>query len=588
MKVIIFFVLGILLCSCGGGGNSQNDAKRNVDRQDINKNIDDLPYPGFYEVDSEGKSNLKKDNSNYRDGYFDRHETTLRKDQTFYMDVVTREVLQDFAAFDESSSSSETAYSYSVDIHRGINVEADYGTSDLFLLSGTTNYLEVIVSWDVDERPEELKEHKFYICDPDDKKNLFDESYILSEEDWDAPKGNASMSKIIPVDKPGKYGLCRQYKDYDPVIYDVVNVILYNGAEYDVSIINVGEEGSLSTNFIKNSKDYFYRAGVDINYTIHPYDTPKDFQVEEIKGSKFINYREKYLFVRGRFIDENSSGKECYKYISDDITNINERIRFDVYNNDVQKRLAVVYNKKHVKFWTFYKTPEGYVLPCYDGIEQEGRPSPDVDYKVAILNTDLNDCEYWNNQMDVDYTRLYVKYISEEKKWIASDGFNVYGSSDFSDLFNPQCHVFVDMSYDGKWHRENKPNESYLKSVIPESSKGITKEIESPYNKSIIGLWAFIDPLNGVRTYMHELGHLLGLSDVKSDNNLMHWNSPEPEKNKNMDLVKIMLNNRSLEATKCADCIWEKNKEMQWDCLNGVNVSSTCYQENHRTLNWSK
>jgi hypothetical protein len=62
----------------------------------------------------------------------------------------------------------------------------------------------------------------------------------------------------------------------------------------------------------------------------------------------------------------------------------------------------------------------------------------------------------------------------------------------------------------------------------------------------------------------------------------MHWNAPsKQDENK-----KIMLNNRSLKAKECATCGWQDNKEFQWDCLNNINVSTSCMLSSHRTLNW--
>lgn len=41
-----------------------------------------------------------------------------------------------------------------------------------------------------------------------------------------------------------------------------------------------------------------------------------------------------------------------------------------------------------------------------------------------------------------------------------------------------------------------------------------------------------------MQTFMHELGHLLGLSDVDDENNLMNWGNS----------VGFSLNNKSLKA----------------------------------------
>lgn len=585
MRNVILFLVSLLLYACGSGGeNTKIDTTKSVDREDVGKNQDDLPYPGFYDVQNGDKSGLRQDSPNYRDCFFDRHESTLRKDQTFYMDVVTREVMQDFADYDQSSSSADVAYSYSVDIHRGLNVEADYGTSDLFLLYGTTNYVDVIISWDVDERPEDLKEHKFFICNPDNiEENLLDDqNYILPDEAWDIPREKASTHYLVPISKPGKYGLCRQYKDYEAVIYDVLNVKEYDGSDFDVSVVNVGNEENLKMSNIidKNnySYNYYYRAGIDINYSFYNYDVPDVFEDERFKGSYHIDERSKYLFVRGPFVDENAD-HSCYEYIKDDLYYVNSKIKHDVQSNALSNRTAIVYNKTHVKFWTFYEN-SGYVYPCIselsDNDEDAARPYANKEYKVVILNADLNKCLSWEgSNYEVDYDRMYIK--NDGKQWKAYDTYKKeYSLSQFKDIFNPECHAFIDMSSS---QQLNSTSKKYLKKIITGDALGLTDEIVVDYPGRSIGLWAFINPINGERTFMHEMGHLLGLADVNDTKNLMHWNKSDG----------FMLNNRLLEAKACADpkeknCRWITGSEMQWDCLNGVNVTSSCLLEKHRNF----
>lgn len=580
MQRIIVFLYYALLCACGGGSLIV-EADKEVDRVDVGKNQDNLPYPGFYEIEKEHKLSLLQEDFDYHDGYLDRHESTLRKDQTFYMDVVTREVIENFSDFAQSSSSANINYSSSVEIHRGINVEADYGVSDLFLLAGKVNYVDVILSWEVDEKPEDLKEHKFYICNPQNVyENLFEDFYILPDEAWNVPKSSASKSYALRINRPGKYGLCRQYKDYTPVIYDEINVLEYPGSEFDVSIVNIGAE-QLKLNDIKNSQDYFYRAGVNINYDIklYEYDSPKSFEDEHSKGSFHINNREDYLFVRGPFENEESEHK-CYQYIKDDIYHINNRIKHDIQDNILNDRTAVIYNKTHVKFWTFFES-ENNVYPCYLELtskkEDEARPITNQEYKVIILNTDIDKCLAWENTtFGIDYNRMYIKHDGNE--WGAYDTYNnKFNISQFKEIFNPECHAFVDMD---RWQRLNSKETKYLKMIIPGTALGVTDEIENIYN-DIFGLWAFINPLNGMQTFMHELGHLLGLSDVDDENNLMNWGNS----------VGFSLNNRSLTAKKCAnktnaECNWQNFAEMQWDCLNNININTSCLQTGHRNLDW--
>lgn len=584
MQRIIVFLYYALLCACGGGSLIV-EADKEVDRVDVGKNQDNLPYPGFYEIEKEHKLSLLQEDFDYHDGYLDRHESTLRKDQTFYMDVVTREVIENFSDFAQSSSSANINYSSSVEIHRGINVEADYGVSDLFLLAGKVNYVDVILSWEVDEKPEDLKEHKFYICNPQNvHENLFEDFYILPDEAWNVPKSSASKSYALRINRPGKYGLCRQYKDYTPVIYDEINVLEYPGSEFDVSIVNIGAE-QLKLNNIKNNQDYFYRAGVNLKFEkSQTYNTPENFTDESYKWHQYIRNREDYLFVRGPFENEESEHK-CYQYIKDDVTLMSYWIKREVESNNLDKRIAILYNKNQVKFWTFYLDEEvNIVLPCYEEMASNigAKPNPNKKYKVAVLNTSRENCNFIAS--DISYDNMYI--INENKTWNAYSNGKIYPLNDFSKIFDPRCHVFLDMD---EYSRPYENGKSYLKSVITGNAEAVTDEFTIGIDSRPIGLWSHNDPNNGIRTFMHELGHLLGLVDVIDDSekkkNLMHYqklekqiNSPDPN----------YLNNKPMNVKEYP--AWEQiqwgGKEKQWDCLNNISPTINCALEIHRNLSF--
>ena len=76
MQRIIVFLYYALLCACGGGSLIV-EADKEVDRVDVGKNQDNLPYPGFYEMEKEHKLSLLQEDFDYHDGYLDRHESTF-------------------------------------------------------------------------------------------------------------------------------------------------------------------------------------------------------------------------------------------------------------------------------------------------------------------------------------------------------------------------------------------------------------------------------------------------------------------------------------------------------------------------------
>ena len=588
-QIAFLFLLSLMICSCGGSSsnNASSSGSANGNGQSLNQNK--LPYPGFYGLSpNERKEKADKEPYDFYDGYFDRHPSNIKMNGELKMDVIVPEVLEAFGSGMESSSSSESDARYSVAVERGTNIEADCDTSELFLYSGKKNYVIVTLSWDVDEKPEYLDQHRYYLCNPKKPDEvLFDMEYYISDNEW--KNGNGYVHIPLPIERPGKYGLCRRYKDYAPVIYDVLEVKEYLGADYDVSLVNVGSEQKLKIADIEGNKDYFYRAGVNINYrddygNAYNYDVPRSFEDERIKGFKYLNNRGDFLFVRGEFKDEYATHK-CYENVKDDITLVNQKIKHDVQNDLLNKRVAIIYNKTHVRFWTFYEDDNGYVRPCWNEMKADGQPKADVEYKVIMLNMDKSECDWWYPEGgDVDYTRLYIK--NSKGVWSASDGFHEYGVSEFNRIFDPECHVFIDIDrYNSIGGTEGKP---YLKSVIPGTALGLTDEILVDFEGRPIGLWAFINPSTDIRTYMHELGHLLGLADVKSENNLMYWNNPkkEGEKEKTDDEKYKLLNNQPLTAKECATCGWQDNVEFQWDCLNNINVSTSCLLSSHRKLDW--
>ncbi|MEE3486046.1 MAG: hypothetical protein VZQ98_17220 [Bacteroidales bacterium] len=63
------------------------------------------------------------------------------------------------------------------------------------------------------------------------------------------------------------------------------------------------------------------------------------------------------------------------------------------------------------------------------------------------------------------------------------------------ECFNPECHAFIDMSSSQQLNSTSKKN---LKKIITGDALGLTDEIVVDYPGRSIGLWAFINPINGV------------------------------------------------------------------------------------------
>lgn len=381
--------------------------------------------------------------------------------------------------------------------------------------------------------------------------------------------GARKMTITVPFESPGEFGLCMQYKDYAAIVYDELLVSEYSKEQqFDVVVANVGSNVSFKESDLeRQNSSMFYRAGVKINFLEKLYQIPEDFEFDSTKGHAHINQRESYLFVA-------ADPEKCPSYINDDLTWINQRIKHDIEDGKLPaNRVAVVYNLETVKFWNFSEQVNGSVAPCLQDVEKSKRPLANTEYKVGILNTKLEDCLPKESNSDIDYSRLFLKW-TKDTGWQASDGFNTYPASMFHELFSPKCHVFYDMDRFGNRNSRSDSDRHYLENVIPSAALGKAETIELGITGKIIGVRSYNNPLHGIRTFMHELGHLLGLSDVDQDDNLMHWNKANDSK----------LNNKSLDAKSCRNCNWQIDAEKQWDCLHGINSSFSCLQENLRNF----
>lgn len=582
MKNVLFLIV-IMLWACNGGDRNLAPGATTPSADghtNPNNSLDGKFYTGFYELTDGEKREQERLDWNFHNGYFDRHTTMLDRGGQFIYDVLHFKDKVD-------EVTGEVSIVQSVKLRDVVTVELDKGESDVFLRKDKSNYVKVFLVWNPSFPPEILAEHKFFACDPENLGRISgsffgEDPFELNfdnDEQWE--KGEYAM--IFKVDRPGKIGICRQYKNYEAILYDVLNIKEYPGSEYNVTLVNVGDELNLKANEIETEKDYFFRAGVDIKYKSVKLNVPEDFR-ESIRdyptnsrGNKYISNRNKYLFVRGVYKEEEAN-HECYENIWDDITLINDRIVQEMAGGNYDDRTAVIYNNNHVLFWTFRNVNNDIVEPCYSELTLDTSPEDEKEYKVAILNTDTYcdryNCVYDDDGFSIDYERMYLKR-DRSGDWKAYSYSSVFGPEKFKTLFDPKCHVLIDTDrYQNRKDRNNRPKYD-LRSVIPDGALGVTEEYIG------IGLMSLSSPAATKRTFMHELGHLLGLSDVEDDANLMNWTDLDENKNVN----KHLLNGRPLRAKACAKCNWKEKSELQWECLNEMDIQSTCHNAKHRKFN---
>lgn len=122
----------------------------------------------------------------------------------------------------------------------------------------------------------------------------------------------------------------------------------------------------------------------------------------------------------------------------------------------------------------------------------------------------------------------------------------------------PECHVLVDLDRFSRpnWKDSDTKAQRYYRTLMSSNSLGITKRAQPVGGKT--GLISFNPPDDEV-VFVHELGHLCGMSDlVNSENNLMYQEKKGGKKLGNIPL-KAKLNNEDKYGS---------GMEQQWDCLH--------------------
>lgn len=350
-----------------------------------------------------------------------------------------------------------------------------------------------------------------------------------------------------------------QYATYLPVVYDALEVRVYDMQTFNVTLAHVGSKNDDIKDKIKNRIDEtLSHAGVEINFSQEiTYRVPDDFED--------ISYRMRqlpkdYLYVS---VDSKSTGSNCYNNVGDDLFWLKSKVESDIGYGKNERRTAVILNKPTVKFWTINKN----YRPCTENLEDWPRDDGHHFYRVGILNNSkYNECQRnFPNSGEV-----YYGYNRDVGKMGWFNNFLQSIDGEISSYIDPQCHVLVDLDRFGSpnWKDDDTKAQRYYRTLIPSDALGIAMAAQSVGGRT--GVVSFNPPDDEV-VFVHELTHLCGLVDVENPkDNLMYKNN-----NEGTNLGNLPLRVKKASGT-----------EQQWDCLHDEKYAEGCFDKAFRLLNF--
>ena len=556
MKKIICIIVCVVFWNCGGDSGLRIESTSDMSSaSSVEKNRGN--YPGFSKA-------IKKTSGNFDffDGFFDKHPENINT-ASYTFDTEQTDDLGNVS----TEKVSTTAY-------------VNYGgmPSQVFALRDKYNVVNVHLSWDPDESYANREDLKFFLCNIDNMNDIKPiegidympvdglkcsaESNMCAVDLSEWSKGEKNITLDVNVDqfnKNIKVGLCMQYATYWPVVYDALEVKVYDTQKFNVTLAYVGAEDHNIRKKIENRiKQTLNRAGVEIDFKQEiTYRIPEDFQEESYRTRQLPK---DYLYVE---VDSKGAKSGCYANVRDDLFWLKSKVESDIGYGKNERRTAVILNKPTVKFWTLDKK----YRPCTENLEDWPRDDGHHFYKVGILNnSEYNECQrkYPNSG------EVYYGYNRDVGKMGWFNNFLQSIDGEISSYIDPKCHVLVDLDRLGSpnWKYDDTKAQRYYRTLIPSDALGIAMAAQLVGGRT--GVMSFNPPDDEV-VFVHELTHLCGLVDVKNPkDNLMYESNSG-----GTDLGNLPLRVKESSGT-----------EQQWDCLHDEKYAEGCYDKAFRLLNF--
>lgn len=513
MYLVICFLLSILI-SCGSSSDEKKVTSQGSATRSKTNQIEDK-YPGFYQ-----NTKCKC--------FFDRHPYEISS---------TTFEIEDYEKDDQGNITYDSE-GYPKKKKNKRNIKMDFGKSNVVVEEGQTSYVNVYISWNPEDEYDVYKDIMFYICDAETKEKMEEIvfSYQIPETEWNIGHKEEEVELFFEYKN---IGLCGRYKDLGATLYDVLNAYSYNLRSVDVFIAEIGgKDDDKRKNVEDQAKSFFAKAATEISFDHDEYPIPGSYYEDNLKRRTVSSFVNGLLFVS---VAKKDGGKSsCYQRIKDDLYWSVDLAKKEIRDGTFGRRYLLNFNRGMVKYWTFNE--DGTL--CDDGLSK--MPEENKTYKIGIVNSSESECigpELWRFRVNSNK----IGEIDMGGLW----------TTDLSAI-NTKCYVVYD-EYDGN------NGVVYWDSFFDPNDEGVTDEVSDALNGPPVGLFSVVKSSSNEkdwRKYVHEIGHLMGLSDVtdpddnrkRYEGNMMHSYASGSK--------GWMLRKGPLPGK------YSPTKEYQWDCLH--------------------
>ncbi len=408
-----------------------------------------------------------------------------------------------------------------------------YSVSDF---TDNNGHSEWYIRWEENEIDEDFS---FFICDPQDEKienankdlaplGIDNDCTISTDELPNKQKvcGDLNIRNYYDAGYK-KIGICQQYTSGAPTLKAILNIHPYTFNTSDIIYIPINKpiDNDKVSSLIHDANIVFRQAVSNIKLLSPDQPYSRKEQNPDYSFSD-ISTREQYLFVGAG--NENST---CYDIILDDI-DIFKKYANDTYfyNNSMGNpgRIVAMISQYAAIYWTFNSDRSVCENNLFLPPQKNGK-----EYYVGTLNSAEGE---WNCRFEDNTIQKKMRF--ENGRWELYN--NGKWTTDLS-IIKPRCHVL--------YSTDESDNSTLMQRHISKTSRAVTKTLPR-------GRIAFYYNKESNPVVIHEMGHLLDLSDVSKQNNLM-----------NSTGGGIVLQYTKLLARKSDEDLFD-SPEYQWDCFH--------------------
>ncbi len=399
-------------------------------------------------------------------------------------------------------------------------------------------YAEWYIRW---EENDPIGDETFYICDPhnedlsNNNTNLvpigLDDECVVNEEEINNLQKVCGKINIKKYTYYEQLGICKSTYGNPPSLLAILQLHSYQKENFDIYDIHYG--GVANSSF-ENLANTVFSQGV-VNVTL----TEKSFRRNDINENydfSDISNREQLFFIGA-----GSTTSSCYKNIPDDIDIIKNYINSTLFSDNFignPGRAMVWIGKYGVRYWTFDENRN----PCFNELISYPDREHGTEYYIGTINSSKGE----NCRFEDNVNQRKIRYNKAEGAWEISNTLNASEwSFDLSEI-DPNCHIFYNPS--------DKDDPMIWARHISETSRAATKNVGS-------GLVAFALEKDDF-VMLHEMGHLLNLSDIEFKGNLMNY-YVETNAGQHLRFSEVMA--REYDQSESFD-----KAEYQWDCLHDI------------------